>query len=193
MPLHVETTPCPALWNSSCTSTIYRQVTLDSLPELNSIAMKTATKDTADSTEKKLTQLLADTYALLGQTQFAHWNVQGPAFFSLHTFLQTQYEELFLAVDEIAERLRALDVIAPGGLKTLAALSAISELEVRAHTAKDLVAHLLGAHEVLVETAKKLRDLAENSGDAETQDLAIKRVQIHEKTLWMLRAFLKTI
>jgi starvation-inducible DNA-binding protein len=154
--------------------------------------MKTTGKETMATTEQELAHLLADTYALLGQTQFAHWNVQGPAFFSLHTFLQTQYEELFLAVDEIAERLRALDVISPGGLKTLAALSAITEFEVKVHLAKDLVAHLFGAHEILVITARKLRDLAAESGDAETQDLAIKRIQIHEKTLWMLRAFLKT-
>jgi starvation-inducible DNA-binding protein len=149
-------------------------------------------KTTSDTTELKLAHLLADTYALLGQSQFAHWNVQGPAFFSLHTFLQTQYEELFLAVDEIAERLRALDFIAPGGLKTLAALSAITELGVKAHPAADLISHLLTAHEVLVTTARQLRDRAEEAGDAETQDLAIKRIQIHEKTLWMLRAFLKT-
>ncbi len=138
-----------------------------------------------------LTHLLADSYALLGQTQFAHWNVQGSNFFALHTFLQTQYEEIFLAVDEIAERLRALDIISPGGLKTLAALSGISELTVEAHPAKVLVAHLLASHEILVNTAKKLRDMAEKNHDAETQDLAIKRIQIHEKTLWMLRSFLK--
>ncbi len=142
-------------------------------------------------TEKKLAQLLADSYALLGQTQFAHWNVQGPAFFSLHTIFQTQYEELFLAVDELAERLRALDVIAPGGLKSLAALSSIKELPIKAHAAKDFVAHLLASHEILVETAKQLRDLAEKSKDSETQDLAIKRIQIHDKTIWMFRAFLK--
>lgn len=145
----------------------------------------------ADTTETKLAQLLADSYALLGQTQFAHWNVQGPAFFSLHTIFQTQYEELFLAVDELAERLRALDVISPGGLSTLASLSSIKELPVQPHHAKDFVAHLLASHEILVETAKKLRDLAEKSGDSETQDLAIKRIQIHDKTIWMFRAFLK--
>lgn len=157
--------------------------------------MKTTKKTTkkAETSETKLAHLLADSYALQAQTQFAHWNVQGPAFFSLHTFLQTQYEELFLAVDEIAERLRALDVIAPGGLKTLGNLSAIEELPVKAHAAKDLVAHLLKAHEILVSTAKKARDLAEEAGDAETQDLAIKRIQVHEKTIWMFHAFLKNI
>lgn len=150
-----------------------------------------STKST-DTVANTLACLLADSYALLGQTQFAHWNVQGPAFFSLHTFFQTQYEELFLAVDELAERIRALDVIAPGGLKTLAALSSITELPVKAHPAKDLVAHLLKCHEILVESAKKLRDLSEKAGDAETQDLAIKRIQIHEKTIWMLQSYLKT-
>ncbi len=148
-------------------------------------------KKAAKSTESELAHLLADTYALQGQTQFAHWNVQGPSFFSLHTFLQTQYEELFLAVDEVAERLRALDVIAPGGLQTLASLSAITELAVKAHSAKDLVAHLLKANEIVVDTAKKTRDLAEKGGDAETQDLAIKRIQVHEKTIWMMHSFLK--
>ena len=151
--------------------------------------MKTS-KET-DTVAKTLARLLADSYALLGQTQFAHWNVQGPAFFSLHTFFQTQYEELFLAVDELAERLRALDVISPGGLKTLASLSSIEELPVKAHPAKDFVAHLLTCHEILVETAKKLRDVSEKAGDAETQDLAIKRIQIHEKTIWMLHSYLK--
>ena len=155
--------------------------------------MKLAPTPHVTSAQQELIHLLADTYALLSQNQFAHWNVQGPAFFSLHTFLQAQYEELFLAVDEIAERLRALDIISPGGLKTLASLSTITELTVQAHPANALVAHLLTAHEVLVDTAKNLRDLTAESGDSETQDLAIRRIQIHEKTTWMLRAFLKTV
>lgn len=144
-----------------------------------------------ETTESVLATLLADTYALLGQTQFAHWNVQGPAFFSLHTFFETQYTELFDAVDVIAERLRALDVISPGGLKTLAELSAITELPVKAHSAKDLVSHLVTANEIVVATAKKLRELADESGDKETEDLAIGRLRTHEKTIWMLHAFLK--
>ena len=153
--------------------------------------MKKSSQKSKDLIATSLGRVLADSYALQGQTQFAHWNVQGPAFFSLHTFFQTQYEELFLAVDEIAERVRALDVIAPGGLKTLASLSKITELEVMAHAAKDLVAHLLKCNETLVKSAILLRDSAEEGGDAETQDLAIKRIQIHEKTIWMLHSFLK--
>ena len=155
--------------------------------------MKNTTKTAGkrSTVAASLSGLLADSYALLGQTQFAHWNVQGPAFFSLHTIFQAQYEELFLAIDELAERLRALDVIAPGGLKTLAALSAIRELEVRAHPAKDLVAHLLEGHEILAKTAAEVRDLSEASGDPETQDLAIRRIQTHDKTIWMFHAYLK--
>ena len=146
---------------------------------------------TKSSPAQSLATLLADSYALLGQTQFAHWNVQGPEFFSLHTIFQTQYEELFLAIDEIAERLRALDVISPGGLKTLASLSKIEELAVKSHPAKSLVAHLLKSHQILVETARKVRDQAGDSGDKETEDLAVSRIQVHEKTLWMFHAYLK--
>jgi starvation-inducible DNA-binding protein len=152
-------------------------------------ASKKASKEA--TTGDLLGRLLADTYALLGQTQFAHWNVQGPAFFSLHTFLEAQYEEIFQASDVLAERLRALDVISPGGLKTLASLSSITELEVKAHPAKDLVAHLLKCHEIVVKTAIKVRDHAGENGDAETEDLAIGRLRVHEKTIWMFRAFLK--
>lgn len=157
--------------------------------------MKTATKTTKsnDAVAKALSTVLADSYALLGQTHLAHWNVEGPAFFSLHAAFQTQYEELFTAIDELAERLRALDVLAPGGLKTLAALSSIGELPVEAIPSKDFVAHLIESHETTVESITALRDAAEKAHDLETQDLAIKRNQVHEKTLWMLRSFLKNL
>ncbi|HRJ73371.1 MAG TPA: DNA starvation/stationary phase protection protein [Terrimicrobiaceae bacterium] len=140
-----------------------------------------------------LQTLLADSYALMAQTHLAHWNVEGPSFFQLHTAFQGQYEELFAAVDEIAERLRALDVLAPGGLKTLAKASQIQELAVESHPAKDYVAHLIESHETLLAHAVELREAAGDSGDLETQDLVIGRVQIHQKTLWMLRSFLKNL
>ncbi len=157
--------------------------------------MKTAThtKKAADTVAQGLTTVLADSYALLGQTHLAHWNVEGPAFFSLHAAFQTQYEDLFLAVDEVAERLRALDVLAPGGLKTLASLSSVTELSAEAMPAKDFVAHLIECHEIVVENLTGLRTAAEKAGDLETQDLAIKRIQVHDKTLWMLRSFLKNL
>jgi starvation-inducible DNA-binding protein len=159
-------------------------------------SMKASTKTGTRGEEaviKGLTTLLADSYALLGQTHLAHWNVEGPAFFELHVAFQKQYEEIFEAVDEIAERLRALDVLAPGGLKTLASLSTVTELAADRMPARDFVAHLIECHEIVVETGTTLRKAAEELGDLETQDLAIKRIQTHQKTLWMLRSYLKNL
>jgi starvation-inducible DNA-binding protein len=140
-----------------------------------------------------LKTLLADSYALMAQTHLAHWNVEGPNFFQLHTAFQSQYEDLFGAVDEVAERLRALDVLAPGGLKMLAGASRISELGVEAMPAKDYVAHLIEAHEMLVANATTVREAAGEAGDLETQDLVIGRLRSHQKTLWMLKSFLKNL
>jgi starvation-inducible DNA-binding protein len=138
-----------------------------------------------------LETLLADSYALMAQTHLAHWNVEGPDFFQLHTAFQSQYEELFAAVDEIAERLRALDSLAPGGLQTLAKASSITEMPVAPMPAKDFVAHLVDGHEIVVASASALRHTSGEADDLETQDLAIGRIQTHEKTLWMLKSFLK--
>lgn len=159
--------------------------------------MSTTTKSTASSTASAvstaLNTLLADSYALMAQTHLAHWNVEGPAFFQLHSAFQGQYEELFTAIDEIAERLRALDVLAPGGLATLAKLSKVSEFGVAPAPAKDFVAHLIEGHEQTAASARAVRDAAEEAKDLETQDLAIARIQLHQKTLWMLKSFLKNL
>lgn len=157
------------------------------------MSTQTASSTKTNAVAEGLKTLLADSYALLGQTHLAHWNVEGPNFFQLHAAFQAQYEELFAAVDEIAERLRALDVLAPGGLKTLAKASSIHELPVEATPAKDFVAHLIDGHETVVATGKSAREAAEAAGDLETQDLIIKRVQTHEKALWMLKSFLKNL
>lgn len=140
-----------------------------------------------------LKTLLADSYALMAQTHVAHWNVEGPHFFHLHAAFQTQYEELFTAVDDIAERLRALDVMAPGGLKTLGKMSKMAELDDGPAPAKDFVAHLVEGNELVVATAMELRGACEKAGDLETQDMVIARIQVHEKTLWMLKSFLKNL
>lgn len=147
----------------------------------------------ANAVVSGLTTMVADTYALLGQTHLAHWNVEGPHFFELHTAFQAQYEELFTAVDDIAERLRALGEYAPGGLKQLAEQSQIREMPVGPAPAKDFVAHLIDAQETVASHAKECRDAAEAAGDLETQDLMIGRIQAHEKTLWMLKSFLKNL
>jgi len=157
------------------------------------MSTQTATKQKTNQVAEGLKTLLADTYALLGQTHLAHWNVEGPAFFALHAAFQTQYEELFTAVDEIAERLRALDFYAPGGLSALAKASGIGEMEAGAAPAKDFVAHLIEGHETLLAGAHELRDTCDTAKDLETQDLVIARIQAHEKTLWMLKSFLKNL
>ncbi|HEY5813164.1 MAG TPA: DNA starvation/stationary phase protection protein [Terrimicrobiaceae bacterium] len=153
----------------------------------------TATKQKASAVIEGLQTFLADSYALMAQTHLAHWNVEGPNFFQLHAAFQKQYEDLFEAVDEIAERLRALDFLANGGLKTLAGGSRIEELAVEATPAKDFVAHLVDCQEILLGDAHALREAAGAANDLETQDLVIGRIRVHEKTLWMLKSFLKNL
>lgn len=137
-----------------------------------------------------LNQLLADSYVLMANTHYAHWNVEGRDFFALHKAFEHQYEELFEAVDEIAERVRALDAFAVGGLTQFARESGMDELSTPL-AAKDFVAALVVGHEKAIADAIKLRERAGEANDLETQDLAIKRIQIHQKTAWMLKSFLK--
>lgn len=139
---------------------------------------------------KGLNLLLADTYALMANTQYAHWNVEGPDFFSLHKAFEEQYGSLFEAVDEIAERVRALDAYALGGLRNFATESGIEEFNMPL-AAKDYVAGLVVAHEKAIADAVALRDASGTANDLETQDLAIGRIQWHQKTVWMLKSFLK--
>lgn len=137
-----------------------------------------------------LNLVLADSYALMALTHQAHWNVEGPDFFSLHKAFQSQYEDLFEAIDEIAERVRALDAYAVGGLSRLAKLAEMDEFTAPLPQ-KDFVAGLIVAHEKLVEDAVKARDLCGEAGDLETQDLLIGRIAWHQKTAWMLKSYLK--
>ena len=136
-----------------------------------------------------LRMVVADTYALIGQTHICHWNVRGPSFFSLHTAFELQYTEMFTAVDEIAERIRALGALAPGGLANLAGMAGIEEIEEDA-PATDMVQHLIKAHGKLLKDLERARDLAGEAGDSESEDLMIGRIQLHEKTVWMLKSYL---
>jgi starvation-inducible DNA-binding protein len=133
--------------------------------------------------------IVADTYAVIGQTHLCHWNVRGPSFFSLHNAFEAQYNELFTAVDEVAERIRAKGALAPGGLANLAKIAGIKELP-EDSTAEEMVAHLVGANEKLLKDLKSARNLASEAGDSESEDLMIARTQVHEKTVWMLNSFL---
>ena len=133
--------------------------------------------------------VVADTYALIGQTHLCHWNVRGPSFFSLHNAFEAQYNELFVAVDEIAERLRAKGALAPGGLANLASMAGIKEIA-EDSSAQDMVQHLVSANEKLLADLNSAKALAGEAGDSESEDLVIARIQVHEKTVWMLKSFL---
>ena len=133
--------------------------------------------------------VVADTYALIAQTHLCHWNVRGPSFFSLHAAFEVQYNELFAAVDELAERIRAKGGLAPGGLAKLAEMAGIEEIDEKA-TAEEMVNHLVKVNEKLLVDLKATRDKAGKIGDAETEDMMVARIQVHEKTVWMLRSFL---
>jgi starvation-inducible DNA-binding protein len=148
---------------------------------------KTAKK--SNSVVEALRQVVADSYALLGQTHICHWNVRGHNFFSLHNAFEEQYTELFTAVDEIAERIRALGALAPGGLGNLAKMAGVKEIP-EDTSADKMVAHLVQVNKKLVANLQKARDEAAATGDAETEDLMIARTQVHEKTIWMLDSFL---
>ncbi len=135
-----------------------------------------------------LKKVVANSYAIMGQTHLCHWNVRGPSFFSLHTAFEQQYTELFTAIDEVAERIRALGSLAPGGLASLAAIADIAELDEDASAAK-MVDHLAKANRELVASLTIARDAASASNDSETEDLMISRIQVHQKTVWMLDSF----
>jgi starvation-inducible DNA-binding protein len=155
-------------------------------------AKKTSRKSTTktSSVVDALKQVLADSYALMGQTHLCHWNVEGPSFFALHAAFEEQYTELFTAVDDIAERIRALGAYSPGGLANLAKLSGMKELKENAK-ADDMVKHLATLHHKLIKDAATARDLAGDSNDKETEDMMIARIEVHQKTVWMLESYLK--
>ncbi len=154
----------------------------------NPAATTPAVKDTR--VVDGLNLVLADSYALMALTHLAHWNVEGSDFFQLHKAFQEQYEDLFEAVDEIAERVRALDGYAIGGLKTFAQAAGMEEFK-SPMPQKDYVAALIVANEKVVDDAVRLRDTCCESNDLQTQDLMIKRLEYHEKTLWMLKSYLR--
>ena len=134
-----------------------------------------------------LARLLADTYTLYLKTHGYHWNVIGPDFRSHHLMFEEQYLELAAAVDEIAERIRALGPLAPGSYREMAVLTSVIDEEV-APDAMAMVRRLIDANDVVVRTARAVVGAAEKAGDAASLDLATRRIAVHEKTLWMLRA-----
>ena len=134
-----------------------------------------------------LSRLLADTYTLYLKTHNFHWNVTGPQFNSLHLMFEGQYTELAAAVDLIAERIRALGVPAPGSYSAFGKLSSISEAEGNP-PAEEMVRILAADQLAVVRTARSVFPLADAAHDEPTADLLTQRMQVHEKTAWMLRA-----
>ena len=136
-----------------------------------------------------LSRLLADTYTLYLKTHTYHWNVTGPMFQTLHLMFEGQYNELALAVDSIAERIRALGYPAPGSYSAYAKLSSIKEANGQPK-AEEMIRQLVEGQEAVVRTARKVFPAAEKVSDEPTADLLTQRMQVHEKNAWMLRSLL---
>jgi starvation-inducible DNA-binding protein len=137
-----------------------------------------------------LSQLLADSYTLYLKTHNYHWNVTGPMFNTLHTLFEVEYTELALAVDEIAERIRAVGARAPGSYSEFAALARVKE-DPTSPAAVQMIANLVSDQESVVASAKRLVEAAEGAGDNASGDLGVRRIDVHEKNAWMLRSHLE--
>ncbi|HJV51369.1 MAG TPA: Dps family protein [Noviherbaspirillum sp.] len=137
-----------------------------------------------------LSRLLADTYTLYLKTHNFHWNVTGPMFQTLHLMFETQYTELALAVDVIAERIRALGSPAPGTYSMFAALSSIKEPD-GVPAAQEMIRQLMQDQETVARNARAMFKAVDLAGDEPTADLLTQRMQVHEKTAWMLRSLLE--
>lgn len=161
--------------------------------------MATPLKDTskADKSGTKanvaihLHKVVCSSYVLFAKTQGYHWNVVGPQFYSLHKMFEEQYNELFLAIDELAERVRALQHKAPFSLSEMLKAGSIQELS-KIPSADDMLKDLISGHEALVKDLKEGIDQATEADDAATADLLTGRLEVHGKTLWMLQATLQS-
>ncbi|MFN4063739.1 Dps family protein [Parazoarcus communis] len=148
-------------------------------------------KDDRAAIANGLSRLLADSYTLYLTTHNFHWNVTGPMFNTLHLMFEAQYNELALAVDLIAERIRALGFPAPGTYKEFQKLTSMSEPE-GVPSATDMIKLLVQGQEAVVRTARSVAPLADKVSDEPTLDLLTQRMQVHEKNAWMLRSLLES-
>jgi len=148
------------------------------------------TKQSNEAIVGALSTLMADSYTLYLKTHNYHWNVTGPMFTSLHTLFETQYTELALAVDEIAERIRALGAFAPGSYSAFAKLTAVKE-ETGRPVAKEMILNLVSDQDTVTASARAVIEAAEAARDQGSADLATRRLAVHEKNAWMLRSHLE--
>jgi starvation-inducible DNA-binding protein len=137
-----------------------------------------------------LKSLLSDTYMLYLKTHGYHWNVTGPMFDTLHKMFMAQYTELWNAVDPIAERIRSLGFFAPGTYAEMSKLTSVKE-DTKVPKAQDMIKNVIQGHETVIRTAREIFEVAEKGKDQATMDLLTQRLDIHEKTAWMLRSLLE--
>jgi starvation-inducible DNA-binding protein len=143
-----------------------------------------------DEVVNSLSKLLADTYTVYLKTHNYHWNVTGPMFNTLHTLFETEYTEYALAVDEIAERIRAVGARAPGSYSEFSELASVKE-DRGSPAATQMLENLVADQEATAASARRLVEAAEAAGDQASADLAVRRIEIHEKNAWMLRSHLE--
>lgn len=143
-----------------------------------------------DQVAQALSRLLADSYTLYLKTHNYHWNVTGPMFTTLHTLFEQEYQDLAIAVDDIAERIRALGHPAPGSYTAFAEVAKVKEAT-DVPKAEEMVRQLVADQETVVEAARAVVEAASKAGDDASEDLAIGRIQVHEKNAWMLRSHLE--
>ena len=146
-------------------------------------------KERREEIVKGLNLLLADTYTLYLKTHYYHWNVTGPMFETLHSMFELHYNELWSAVDLIAERIRALGFFAPGTYKDFSGLSSIQDDE-SVPDSQEMIKNLVRGHETVAKTLREGFSAAEEANDQGTLDVYTQRLSIHEKTAWMLRSLL---
>lgn len=139
---------------------------------------------------KNISVLLADSYSLLIKLHNYHWNVRGPHFRQIHLMTEEQYTELFTAIDELAERIRSLGFRAPGSMKEFLELSDVSEPN-SSYSSNEMLADLLKSNETITRRCRELIETAEKAGDSGTADLVTVRLEVHEKSAWMLRSSLE--
>ena len=149
------------------------------------------TKKDREKIADGLSHLLADSFTLYLKTHNFHWNVTGPMFNTLHVMFMEQYTELWNALDMIAERIRALGVVAPGSFSEFAKLTVIKESE-GAPSATEMIKQLVAGQEAVTKTARSIFPIVDKAGDEPTADLLTQRMQIHEKNAWMLRSLLES-
>ncbi len=145
--------------------------------------------DTSKKVAQELSKVLADSFTVYQKTHGYHWNVRGPNFRGLHLLLEEQYNEIWTSIDEIAERIRALDQFAPMGAAAFGNLTSIKDGD-PSLSSTDMIKDLIDSHEVAVATLKKAADVADEAGDISTNDLCTQRITALEKHRWMLKATL---